>query len=388
MIVFKAPFIAGPPVTKELFVGRKKEMHQLLETVKIRQPIAIISPRRMGKTSLWENAKEKLTNIGIIPVAIDCWGIGSKEELARAIPDKIIEGISKHTKKTLLKTRFDRLVREKISDLINSVKAIGGSIGKIGNVFVEFREGKTDINRLLGEAFDFPEKIASEQKLHLAIMFDEFQSLNEINGRLLRIMRTKIQHHKNISYVIAGSQESMMNYLVSNKASPFYGMFERINLKNLDAEEAKKFILGRFSLFKYNIKEEAIDGIISLTKAHPFYIQKLCLRCFIEASENKKINENTVLSSYETMLSDLEERFEDELKKVPGIQKTILKIIAIHDTKTADDTSKYLLKGSIQSINMAMRELTKKGFLRKLKRGEYVFTDIVFRDYIKKRFEV
>ncbi len=48
----KTPFLAGPPVTGELFVGRTEEIEDLITFTRIGQPVALISPRRLGKTSL------------------------------------------------------------------------------------------------------------------------------------------------------------------------------------------------------------------------------------------------------------------------------------------------------------------------------------------------
>lgn len=385
MAVARKPFLAGPPVTGELFAGREKEMARLLHLVKEGQPVAILSPRKLGKTSLIKQSEPKMR--GIIPVYIDCWEIYSKEEFAEALIEKTVEAYSTFGRKPELTAKVKHFFTKKISELMDSVRSVEGEIGGILRIIVEFRERSAGSKAMVNAALNFPEKLAKERKVRFALIFDEFQNLREFNGELLKAVRANIQHHQNVSYVISGSQQSALEFLLLDSSSPFYRMFEFIRLGSLDGKTAGDFVKGRFNKFGVRISEQDILRICSLTGNHPFYLQKLCLKVYNNHSLGGR-RPPSPEAAYDEMMDELWPSFEESfgaLDKAP-IQKDILKIMAIYGAKTAKQASLKRNDLSVQSANQLLRELVSKGFLVKEGRGRYEFSDAIFKEFLRRRF--
>lgn len=384
MALARKPFLAGPPVTGELFAGREKEMTRLLHLVKEGQPVAILSPRKLGKTSLIKQSELKMR--GIIPVYIDCWEIYSKEEFAEAVIEKTVEAYSTFGRKPELIARVKHFFTKRVSELMDSVRSVEGEIGGILRIIVEFRERSAGSKALVAAALNFPEKLAKERKVRFALIFDEFQNLREFNGELLKALRANIQHHQNVSYVISGSQQSVLEFLLLDPSSPFYRMFEFIRLGALDGKTAMDFVKGRFNKFGVRISEQDVLRICSMTGNHPFYLQKLCLKVYNNTLEGRR--PPSPEAAYDEMMDELWPSFEEgfgALDKAP-IQKDILKIMAIYGAKTAKQASLRRNDLSVQSANQLLRELVSKGFLIKEGRGRYDFSDAIFKEFLMRRF--
>lgn len=383
-LVVRRPFLAGPPVTGELFAGREKEMARLLHLVREGQPVAILSPRKFGKTSLIKQSEPKMR--GIIPVYIDCWEIYSKEEFAEAVIEKTVEAYSAFGRKPELIAGVKHFFTKRISELMDSVRSVKGEIGGILRIIVEFRERSADSRALVAAVLNFPEKLAKERKVRFVLIFDEFQNIREFNGELLKAVRATIQHHQNVSYVISGSQQSALEFLLLDPSSPFYRIFEFIRLGTLDGKTAGDFVKGRFDKFGVRISEQDVLRICSLTGNHPFYLQKLCLKIYNNLEGRRAVAGPD--AAYDEMMDELWPSFEESfgaLDKAP-IQKDILKIMAIYGAKTAKQASLKRNDLSVQSANQLLRELVSKGFLVKEGRGRYEFSDAIFKEFLRRRF--
>lgn len=382
----RKPFVAGLPVTGELFTGRKKEIEKLIKLIQAGQPTAIVSPRKLGKTSLIRVVETRLKNI--IPVYIDCWDIDSQKELAKTIIKKTLDSYSTVTKKKDLKNRVKLFFSEKFKNMLDSIEKVSGSVKDIFTIFIEFKDRSIDIKELLIDAINFPEKFAEEKNVRIAMIFDEFQSLNEIDGHLLRTIRANTQLHKRISYIILGSQQSTIEYLIAYPRSPFFKMFEFVRLGNLEEKDVESFVKERFRKFGFKITDETIEFVKEKTDNNPFYVQKLCLKAY-NTAEKKSIDKNTMIKAYDEMIEELWPSFEDvwsaSFSNAP-LQREILKLMSIHGLMTAKDIHEKEEGISVQSANQALRQLTQKGFLKKMKRGNYTFMDKVFEEFIRRRF--
>ena len=62
------------------------------------------------------------------------------------------------------------------------------------------------------------------------VVFDEFQDIMRLGIGIDRKLRSIMQLHQNINYILLGSQESMMREIFEKKKSPFYH-FEAVDAK-------------------------------------------------------------------------------------------------------------------------------------------------------------
>lgn len=89
------------------------------------------------------------------------------------------------------------------------------------------------------------EAFAAEHDRRVALVFDEFQDIITIGGgRADWFLRGIMQRHTHVSYVCAGSKESLIHDMLGKK-SAFYKLFELLHLEPVDAELMARWIESR-----------------------------------------------------------------------------------------------------------------------------------------------
>jgi len=81
----------GKPVTGEELIGREKEINQILSTIKAGQSVALIAPRRFGKTSIILEVLDRLKKDKLYTGSIDLFTIKDIERLAYEITSQVLK---------------------------------------------------------------------------------------------------------------------------------------------------------------------------------------------------------------------------------------------------------------------------------------------------------
>ena len=104
-----------------------------------------------------------------------------------------------------------------------------------------------DAARLATEVFALPARIAKARKQRLAIALDEFQTVTTFDGgNVEHALRAAVQEQREVGYVFAGSEPSLMERMMTSKR-PFYKAGPVMRLEKIDPEEFAAFIEERFT---------------------------------------------------------------------------------------------------------------------------------------------
>ena len=257
----KNPFIFGKAVVDDHFVDRKEEIKELKSTLHSGQHVILFSPRKMGKTSLIKETFRGTKNITCI--YIDLWKITSQYTLAR----EIINSVIKQTYTSIEKLGHD------LKDLFKSLRP-KISVDMDGHIGIEF--SKEETADALKEALDFPERVARKKRIKLIIALDEFQEIEHLNGlQMEKIFRSILQHHEHVSYLFTGSEHSLINIIFGEKERPFYRFAKHMELKPINKELLKKFIINKFMQSGKKIDANAAQWIAKFSKGIPYYVQHI-----------------------------------------------------------------------------------------------------------------
>ena len=215
----------------DLFINRKSEIENLTYGISNLQDYILIAPRRYGKTSLVHKVLTSLesnTNFIIIDIDLMTYSGGSIKSVAERIIEKCLNSIGLMGKLRLLlkqislsiniKLKYQDLELEPLMQLFNLA-------------------GKDDEWKLLEEALQLPEKIAITKKKKVVVFYDEISEIYHHGKRIENVFRSVIQRHKNVSYLFAGSQESVMTQMFVDPKAPFYRFGELMFLKPLTQDD-------------------------------------------------------------------------------------------------------------------------------------------------------
>src|SRR5262249_37302645 len=95
---------------------------------------------------------------------------------------------------------------------------------------------------IAAEIFALPGQVARHGNFRMAICLDEFQQIREFGGVTVEnALRNAVQEQREVGYVFAGSQPSLMKQMLSSKR-PFYKAGPQMSLDKISAAEWKDFI--------------------------------------------------------------------------------------------------------------------------------------------------
>ncbi len=275
-------FRTNRPVTDAGFFDREKEMRRLLQLafdLRDGAPswLAVLGPRKIGKTSLILECARLVDGEGIAVVSIDT------------------------TEDAPLSVEFFRRYALRVIDAVFAVElgespealalspdtfraAIAGSTrfpvldATARRVVLAIPDAKMD-SAMIRQCLELPERIGSALRLGLLIAIDEFQELGALASKRAGIepyhmMRSAWQRQKHTAYVISGSGRSMLEELVTSKRSPFFQHFDVMPIGPLPREAALRLLVESGPADR-RIPEPLAEAAVDLVGARPFYLQML-----------------------------------------------------------------------------------------------------------------
>ncbi|AEC51498.1 hypothetical protein PNA2_0582 [Pyrococcus sp. NA2] len=359
-----------------MFVNRRAELkilHSAYESLKREEKVnvAIIGPRRIGKTELLLKFKEEVN--GVVPY-LNLQRIGSLESFIFAYTRELLYEIAKvvgmSIERSDLLTWDDLLILSAKLDLEREVKAI--------------RDGT------LETLFEMQEAILEKTGQKAVFILDEFQEVVNFKG-FLETMRAVTEKQRNIAYFISGSAVRMMEEILAPK-NPFFGQFKRVYLRGLPKEDTIE--LAKTTLERAGIEatHSALELIYKLTQGHPFYVLALCRRLIEEGFEKVKSRDvyyaflTELLSEKGDIYMHLEYLFNESLSRAykGPIHKQILLILAQEEGLRLSEIARRLNRPSGEVSNY-LKFLLRTDLI--LKQGErYYFTDKLMRFWLAKTY--
>lgn len=264
----ESPFIYGKTVIDKAFADRERESKKLFDNLTQGINTMIISPRRIGKTSLVEKVikdilgKEK----NIIVVSLDLYTVRTPKHFLELFAKELIRSSSNRWEDWMAagKEFFSRLI-PKIS------------IGNDPMIDFSISFDMESLPMHEDEILNLPQKIAEKKSQQLIVCLDEFQSIASFKDYegLEKAMRSYWQRHENVAYCLYGSKCHMMLEIFNNPSKPFYRFGDMIMLDRIDIDSWIDHITGAFRQSGKEITNAHAQSIAALMKCHPWYVQQL-----------------------------------------------------------------------------------------------------------------
>ena len=87
---------------------------------------------------------------------------------------------------------------------------------------VEFSVGEPTVPEIQ-DMLDIPEEIARKRGKRIVVVFDEFQEIASLDVvSLLKAMRSRMQAHKHVSYIFAGSKRHLLMSMFEEREGAFF----------------------------------------------------------------------------------------------------------------------------------------------------------------------
>ena len=377
------PFVYGEVVPASAFVNRVAELDRLVGDLSAGQKVFLISPRRYGKSSLIRHALAAMTRRGALTVEVTVSSFSSYVAF--------LEGYSRAL--IAAETKWDR-ARSWLSEAIRSARAevryepdpTLATPGK-GSLSVSFPtvRSEREISRLAQEVFALPARLAAARKRQVVVALDEFQAIGGFNGGSVEhALRAAVQHQRDVAYVFAGSEPTLMERMLTPKR-PFYKAGPVMRLDKIPAGEFAAFIDARFS--RSGIRPEPGLGaaIVELAGNLPYDVQRLAHETWddVRASGKRRATLDDLHHALRRLLAEQQMMFEALWQRLTLAQRATLRAVVVGEGRevlSADVRARHRLGGP-SSVQAALGALVRDDLITRAG-ARYAVVDSLLREWV------
>jgi hypothetical protein len=376
------PFVYGEVVPAAAFVDRVVELDRLVGDLTAAQKIFLISPRRYGKSSLVRRALAAMARRGALTVEVTVSSFSSYvaflEGYARAL-------VAAETQGSRARTWLREVVRSARADVRYAPDS-----SPLGGLTVSFPTARSDreISRLAEEVFALPARLAEAQGRKVVVALDEFQAIGGFNGGSVEhAMRAAVQHQREVGYVFAGSEPSLMERMLGPKR-PFYKAGPVMRLEKIPAEEFAAFIDQRFA--KSGIRAEPGLGaaVVELAGNLPYDVQRLAHETWdeVRGASRRRATLDDLHQALKRLLAEHQMMFEALWQRLTLAQRAALRAVVVEEGRellSADVRSRHRLAGP-STMQAALAALVRDDVVSR-EGSRYVVVDSLLREWVERQ---
>ena len=371
----KNPFLTYGYNGPEYFCDRAEETKRLTSLLTNGNHVALMSPRRMGKTGLIRHcfAQQELQDKYYLFI-VDIYATKSLSELIYELGRVIL---------SVLKSK-ERKAWERFIQIVGSLRT-GITFDASGLPSWNLEMGDIQSPKIsLDEIFQY---LGSADKPCI-VAIDEFQTIIDYPEQNVEaLLRTYIQDCNNARFVFSGSKRHMMGEMFSSPARPFYQSASTISLKPIPLTSYTSFITHHFEQGGMQIDTEAIRYIYETFEGTTWYIQKICNELYAMAEQDTPCSINEVNAAINYAVGEKDDTYQDLLVRLPAKQKALLIALA-HSGKNVQPTSGEFIKkyhlSSASAVQRSLSALQEKDIITNDK-GKYYIYDYFLYYWLKQK---
>lgn len=372
----KKSFIYGVSVSGENFTDRVEETRRLTMDFENGVNVILISPRRMGKTSLVKKVQSHVDNPKIRVVYMDIYDCRSEYDFYNKFATTILKETS--GKMDL----FLDNVKQFLTRLSPKI-----SFSPDPNMDYSVSLGITPKNYAPEEILDLPERMASKMGIHIVVCIDEFQQVGEWTDSLTiqKRLRSVWQHQQNTSYCLFGSKKHLLTNLFQNRRMPFYHFGDTIYLKPISTDDWIPFICGKFAEKGKKISEEFVKQICTTVNNHSSYIQQLAWNVMVNTEQ--EVTDEIFQQAISELLAQSGPLFVQQIQGLTTYQMNLIRCLCqgIHKDFTSKGVLETYQLGSKSNISRLKKTLIEKEIIEEV--GDIItLADPVFEIWFKKEY--
>jgi len=359
----------GKPVTGEELIGREKEINEIIQTIKAGQSVALIAPRRFGKTSIMMEVLNRLNHDKYYTGNIDFFTVPDIEQLAFEITFQVLR--NRKLDEALKKLKYN------LGEILTNIKfrkEVEGS-----EFILSFGKPQKDPWEQLRSAVRFIDSFALKYSKKICFAFDEFGDIEKLDGtEIIKLFRGIIQNQKQSVYIFSGSYESVMNKIFVTSKSPFYRMVKIVEPGFVKKEDLIKFTEKKFNELNVLFDQDSIIRGVQLAKGHPYYVRLFIQEYYFQYLQERKILNPEAI--FEKMMLSENNYLEKLWSEISNKKET--KVVFIKIVETGRPYTGTGNKGV--NISRAINELLGKGLIFNDEPG-YIVSDPLLERFVKER---
>lgn len=310
------PFVTNGYAGAEYFCDRIRETKDITTWLRNGNNIALISPRRYGKTDLIRHCFEQNDiKKHYYTFIMDIYSTKSLSEMVNKMGRTILE---------VLKPKGKRHW-ELFLNMLHSLKA-GITYDAMGQPSWNVSVGDiVNPNNTLDEIFHYLQQ--ADKPCLVAI--DEFQQILKYgDANVEAALRTYVQYCSNANFVFMGSQRHLMGTMFVSPNRPFYQSVTVMNLNLIDMEKYWMFCKTHFERAGKTIDKVVVERLYAQFEGVTFYLQKVMNVLFMRTAEKGHCTLGELQPAIDYIVDFTHLTYEDLMYQLPEKQSLVLRAIA------------------------------------------------------------
>lgn len=328
------PFVIYGYKGAEYFCDRQKETETIMRALHNERNVALISPRRIGKTGLIHHAFAQITNEhpNIRCFYMDINATRNLQQFVELFAKTFSITVSNDQKEESLKHVLDYLKD-------------------------------------------------SDKRIYVAI--DEFQQISEYPEKNVEaLLRSHIQFIPNVVFVFAGSKQHIMAEMFTSAKRPFYQSSQMLSLSPIDKKVYCEFANNLMEKKCMKLSEDVFGYVYDVVDGQTWYVQHILNRLYDIGGEiDIRIVNDTIMTS----VMEQEVAFLNYYESLTYNQSQLLLAIArdkaVESVLSQDFIHRHGLPAS-SSVSLALKALIEREFVYKYN-GKFIIYDRFFAIWLR-----
>lgn len=375
------PFQIGVLAEGDNFADRAEELAAVEAALTSPgERVVLFGERRLGKSSVLNRAVANLRTRGHKAILVSLATASSEAEAAQ----RLVEA---------LRPVLGRSVREFVEDLARSLSiTIEVAPDPVtGQMLYRMRFRRDPASEALPNLIGVLDRLNArldETDEHLGICIDEFQRVVLWGPDSDWALKGATERHRNISYVLAGSEASLIEGMMSDKSSPLWKQVAIIDFGPIDPTLLRGWIWRRMTDTGKDLTRDTADWLVAL--AYPRTRDVVQLARKVWAATATKIERRDIEAAFEALVEEQSALIERAWAglKVDSPQQPILRVLAsVEHPSTVELLAAATLErfrlGPKSTVASSIDVLVRTEWLTRQGAGSLLFDDPFMRRWVQ-----
>ena len=374
----EAPFVFGVRVEGDAFTDRREETERLKANFTYGVNTILISPRRMGKTSLVDKVCSLVEGDDIKIARIDAFGCRSENDFINAFATAVVRATS---------NKWEEWMENAKVFLSRFVPKISFGQDPLNDFSLSLEYNAS--NQTTEEVLKLPEVIAQSKGYRIVVCIDEFQQIGDFPDSLTFQKKLcgiwQLQSH--VSYCLYGSKKHMMEQMFQNQSYPFYRFGDFFYLNKIGEEDWVEYICQRFEATGKHISENLAREICLVTDRYSSYVQQLAWFVWLRTADATPATSKDVQYGIDRLLDACEPLFIQQTEDLSAYQMNFLHALVngVHTGFTQSAILANYRLGTAANITRLKKALIEKNLVMITAPKYLEMIDPILALWLKKR---
>lgn len=357
------PFVEYGYHGPEYFCDREQETTELMRHLHNESNVALMSPRRIGKSGLIQHVFHaiKAEQSDVACIYIDLLNTKSQHDFVSVFASRVIAALDDNVQTALRRaTQFFKGLRPTMTfDELTGMPTFSLDIAP------------TKETVTIEQVFQY---IAQSGK-RCYIAFDEFQQITEYPEQGLEaLLRSHIQFIPNAWFIFAGSQKHLLSEMFLSAKRPFYLASQIMEIGVIDEAKYLAFANHFFASQQRSMSAEVFHGLYQLVDGQTWYVQEILHQLY--ETPDSPLDDDDVRQTVDRLINRFSVGFSTLYDTITENQARLLRAIALEgvvkEPMARAFISTYHLP-ALSSTRQALKALETKQMIYKSPDGYLVY---------------